>query len=107
MLYSCFDPQSALYDYYEDARTLPINADLPMPSLPKATQLGVAAIEAGRPLPSDARPAGRGWHARGQVVQCGRGPLGSLELDMAWSGWKWIGAGVAAYVAWFVIRRRR
>ena len=105
MIYSCFDPQSGLYDYFENAQTLAINADLPVPSLPRATQLGVASIEAGRPLPSDARPVGRGWHARGQVVKCGNGTLGAFDLKAAFSGdgWKWIGAAAAAYAAWLVL----
>jgi len=104
MIYSCFDPQSGLYDYFENARMLPINADLPVPSLPRATQIGVASIEAGRPLPLDARHVGRGWHARGQVVKCRNDTLGAITYDYSWSGWKWLAGGVAAYVAWRVIR---
>lgn len=107
MIYSCFDPVSGLYDYFENSQMLPINADMPVPVLPKATQLGVASIEAGRPLPSDARRVGRGWHARGQVVKCGRGPtgaLGTLDLGVSWIGWKLMGAGVATYAAWRIFR---
>jgi hypothetical protein len=76
MRYSCFDPATGLYDYFEDSRSIPINADLPVPKLPGATQIGVASIEAGRPLPSDAQRIGQGWNAQGQIVQCGRGPRG-------------------------------
>lgn len=107
MFYSCFDPKRAVYDYFEDeGGAIAINGDLPVPRLPSATQLGVAAIEIGRPLPPTARPAGEGWHARGQIVQCGRGPLGAIpSASAAWDwvasgGWKWIAGGLAiAYVA--------
>jgi hypothetical protein len=79
MLYSCFDAKSGLYDYYADRREIAINADMPVPSLPApAGKVGVPAIDAGRPLPSDAKHIGRGWHAKGIVVQCGRGSLGAL-----------------------------
>jgi len=82
--YSCFDPATGLYDYFQDGRTIPINADLPVPRLPAPTQIGVASIEAGRPLPNDAQHMGRGWSAQGMIVQCGRGPrggaLGALDF---------------------------
>lgn len=74
MLYSCFNPEVGLYDYFEDDAQRAINADLPVPKLPPiAGKVGVPAIDAGRPLPSGAKPAGKGWHAKGVVVQCGRG----------------------------------
>lgn len=110
MIYSCFDPQTGLYDYHQDDRTIPINGDLPVPRLPHATQLGVASIEAGRPLPSGARPVGRGWHAKGQVVQCGRGNgMGAFDAEGAWSwftggGWAWVAGGFAA--VWVLQRGR-
>ena len=113
MIYSCFNAQKALYDYFEDGRQLPINADLPVPRFTvMAGKIGVAAIDAGRPLPSDARPAGQGWQARGIIVQCGHGNgmqgLSGFGVDgspsEAWEwtkagGWKWIlGAVVAVAV---------
>jgi hypothetical protein len=49
MLYSCFDDKRALYRVYEDGRQHPVNADLPVPDLPRdAGRVGVAAIEAAR-----------------------------------------------------------
>lgn len=109
MHYSCFNPRTGLYDYWEDGIAgIPINGDLPVPSLPDETQLGVAAIEAGRKLPSSARPAGSGWRARGQIVQCGRGfnGLGADSSDaIDWlkkDGWKWILGGIAAI---YIVRR--
>lgn len=72
MMYSCFDQNSGLYRYFQDDKQIPVNGDLPVPNYLKsrATKLGVPALEAGRPLPSDARPVGRGVPARGMVVSC-------------------------------------
>lgn len=82
MIYSCFDSHAGLYDYFEDSQQISINADLPVPRLPAATgQIGVPSITAGRPLPSGARHVGKGWHARGIVVDCGKsGSLGLYAL---------------------------
>ena len=114
MNYSCFDQKSGLYDYYADATELAINADLPVPQLPSvAGKIGVPSIDAGRPLPAGARPVGRGWHARGIVVSCGRGSQGlgavpSVSGAIDWvtaGGWKWILGGAA--IVWFVSQKER
>mgnify|MGYP001607312283 CR=1 FL=1 len=115
MIYSCFNARSALYDYFEDSRQLPVNADLPVPKFSvMAGKIGVAAIDAGRPLPSDARRTGQGWHARGIIVQCGHGngmsgsafgSDGSPSEAWDWfkaGGWKWT---LGAVVAVAIIRR--
>lgn len=81
MHYSCFDQQTGLYDYFQDGRTIPINADVPVPRMRTVGKIGVPSIEAGVELPSDAKPAGRGWHARGLVVQCGKSGLGMLDFS--------------------------
>lgn len=82
MIYSCFDDKSGLYSYFEDKEEHPINADLPVPKFTRtAGEMGVAAIDAGRPLPSGARRVGRGWQARGRIVNCvQRGGLGEMSL---------------------------
>lgn len=109
MFYSCFDPKTGLYDYFVDDKNHPINGDLPIPQFPVTTKIGVPAIEAGRKMPSGAKPAGRGWHARGLIVQCGRGPLGAVEGKPA-EAWEWVKAGgwkwvVGGLVAVWVVRR--
>lgn len=79
MICSCFNPKSGQYDYFETKTTYPFNSDLPVPQLPStAGRVGVPAIEAGRPLPRDAKPVGSGWSARGVLVRCGS-PLGQLS----------------------------
>lgn len=85
MMYSCFDQNSGLYRYFQDDKQIPVNGDLPVPTYLKsrATKLGVPALEAGRPLPANARPVGRGVPARGMVVSCANSPasLSGLDLD--------------------------
>ena len=110
MLYSCFDASYGRYNYFEDARRLPINADLPVPDLPPdAGRIGAAAIECGRPLPPDAKPVGSGWHARGQIVQCGLSPRGSLGAsDGKPSLWFWfVLTGAVVAVLWHEQGKRR
>lgn len=84
MMYSCFDQNSGLYRYFQDDKQIPVNGDLPVPSYLKsrATKLGVPALEAGRPLPANARPVGRGAPARGMVVSCASPPASLSGLDM-------------------------
>jgi len=120
MHYSCFDPSTGMYDYFTDGESgVPINGDLPVPKLPSATQLGVAAIEVGRSLPANAQRVGRGWQARGQIVQCGRNPmglsgspdgLGSFSEYVDWlkdGGWKWVAAaGAAGVLVMYYLRRQ-
>lgn len=84
MIYSCFEPKSGLYDYFETADRIPINADLPIPKLPQGVSgIGVPAIEAGRPMPFNARHVGQGWHARGMLINCGRTPMGDADATVA------------------------
>lgn len=82
MIYSCFDQKSGQYRYFQDSLQIPVNGDLPVPNYLKnrATKLGVPALEAGRPLPRDAKMVGRGIAARGMIVSCGLPPTGFGDL---------------------------
>jgi len=104
VIYSCFDPGAGAYSYFEDDARIPVNADLPVPSLPPpAGTIGVPAIHAGRPLPAGARPAGQGLLAKGLLVDCGAsGPLaGSFDAGTLPPAWKWVVAlGLVAAVVW-------
>lgn len=92
MMYSCFNPGSGLYDYFESPDGLALNADLPVPNhlTQEIKGIGVPSIVAGRPMPSNAQSVGSGWHARGMVVNCGRGPLGADDGATGASGAKWV-----------------
>jgi len=113
MLYSCFDPARGIYDYYESKSVqIPINADLPVPSFPPAgNDIGVPSIIAGRPMPSDARHVGEGWHARGMVARCGGGFSGLGDwLDLSDTAYKAVMVGtlaLVAYGAWSLVTTPR
>jgi len=87
MIYSCFDQKSGHYRYFEGPEQIPINGDLPVPNYLKgrATKLGVPALEAGRPLPSQAKAVGQGLQARGMIVNCHApaavGFSGPIDID--------------------------
>lgn len=91
MLYSCFNQAAALYDYFEDGLAIPVNGDLPIPSLPPiAGKIGVPALQAGRPLPVGAKHVGQGFAARGIIVECGQsGSLGDASMGTLPPAWKW------------------
>lgn len=106
MIYSVFVPEQGLYHYYETPENKPVNGDLPVPKLGQdAGKIGVAAMDAGRPLPSNARKVGQGWTARGVIASQGFGVLGLPTFNA--SGpiaaiVPWIpvaGAGALAYAA--------
>lgn len=104
MIYSCFDQHRGVYDYFQDALQIPVNGDLPVPDLPPiAGQIGVPALQAGRPLPPDAKHVGAGQMARGILVECGRS--GVLSGDGNGSSmppaWKWaVALGLVAAVVY-------
>jgi hypothetical protein len=108
MIYSCFDAKSGFYDYFETDEQIAVNADLPVPSFPAPVNgIGVASIEAARPIPSDARRVGSGWHARGIVANCARvGTSGVGQVDDS-SGLivNLLVFGAAAMVALWAVRR--
>lgn len=106
MIWSCFNPQSGFYDYFESPEQIPINADLPVPKLPPAgNEVGVSSMEAGRPLPRNARRVGSGWHARGLVATCGQNyGLGDASGAAVSRGLLW--AAAAAVAAYYLVKDR-
>ena len=107
MIYSCFNQQLGLYEYFEDDAAHPTNGDLPIPQLgPDAGRVGVAAIDAARPLPAGARRAGRGTAARGIIVSCkstevqGIGLMSDRTVDLLW-----LSSGALVGMSFELIRR--
>lgn len=80
MIYSVFDPSKGIYSYFETPENKAVNSDLPIPSFRSdAGKIGVAAIDAARPLPAQARKVGEGWTARGILASSdGLSGLGSF-----------------------------
>jgi len=104
VIYSCFNAHGGGYDYFDDGAGFPVNGDLPVPTLPApAGTIGVPSIHAGRPLPANAKPAGKGLYARGILVECGLpGALSGDASGDTWPpAWKWaVAIGLAGAVIW-------
>lgn len=105
MIYSCFNEALGEYEYFEDGAGHPMNGDLPMPSLAsEAGGIGVPARDAGRKLPSGSKPTGRGWEARGMIVNCQntkvKGLSGSSDTPPIPLWLMVIGAGALMYGGW-------
>lgn len=67
--FSRWDPSSGVYDYFEAADLRPgLNDDLPTPSLPAGTDIGVPSTDCGRPMPRGAEPVGSGEFAVGMIT---------------------------------------
>lgn len=109
MIYSCFQPPTGLYAYFEVPGEIPLNADLPIPKLPPPVGgIGVPSIEAGRPLPAGAKFVGSGWHAKGMIARCDRGaPLGALPPAQTMLGVLLVGGLAAGAICWFSKRAQR
>lgn len=109
MLYSCFDDKRAVYRVYEDGSQHPVNADLPVPGLPRdAGGIGVAAIEAARPFPRGARLVGDSWQPRGVVVHCPGFALGAEDgqVNRLWTTYgPVLLAGGTAMLIWWIYKR--
>lgn len=110
MRYSCFDPKSGLYRYYEDERQQPVNADFAVPTFADdaKTPLGVAAILAGRPLPAGAKPVGEGPFAEGLICREDRtdSALAGLALEDI-NGTYVVAGAVAAVAAAYLVGKMR
>jgi LPXTG-motif cell wall-anchored protein len=110
MMYSVFVPAEGQYHYYETTEKKAVNADLPVPTFGKdAGKIGVAAMDAARPLPFGAVMVGRGWHARGVLANKGGVSLSLAGMDvlptnpMALAGLALASAGLA----YLLLRKKR
>ncbi len=72
-MYSVFDQGKGDFAYYEGEDGLDINDDRPVPKFASGlrTAIGIPSVQAGRPMPSNARFVGRGSEAIG-IVSTGK-----------------------------------
>lgn len=105
MIYSKWRPDKGGYDYYEGGdKNVPLGDDLPTPRIPKGTAIGVASIDAGRPLPSGARRVGSGKDAVGLITPISRnglGVLGNIGVPP-----QYIYAALGVLVGWWIARKK-
>lgn len=105
MIYSKWRPSTGGYDYFEaKGQDIPLGNDLPVPRLSGGTRIGVASIEAGRPVPSGARKAGSGALAKGLVAPTRSGALGTLQASVPPS-YAWFAGGL--FAAWLIRKYRK
>jgi hypothetical protein len=94
MIYSRWRPDTGGYDYFDSPSTrYGLGDDLPVPSLPNTTELGVASTDIGRAIPSDGVLVGSGPIARGMVAPMSTRGLKGLGLDFSSDGVK-LGAAI-------------
>lgn len=111
MLYSRWQPDRGGYLVFEapDER-LGLGDDVPVPSLPEATQFGVPSVEAGRPVPRDAELVGEGDKPVGMLAPATQDFKPSLSGTSGGSGIPFgslamIGVGVG--IGWLIWKRKR
>lgn len=103
MIYSRWDSHRGGYDYFEVPGSVAMGNDLPVPSLPRGTSIGVSSIEAGRPIPSGAKKKGHGELAVGLVAPIQKSALGDFTSSIpSWS--LYVAIGVA--VGWHLTKRK-
>lgn len=96
MIFSRWRPDTGGYDYFNSPSTrYGLGDDLPIPRLPRTSDLGVASTDIGREIPSDATLIGSGPIARGMVAPMNKAGLKGLGLAWTDPGVK-LGAAILA-----------
>jgi hypothetical protein len=103
MIYSRWRPDIGGYDYFSAPARLGLGDDLPIPTLPRGTDIGVASTDIGRPAPSGLSHIGTGPTPRGSILPLSRDGLSGVAGMMGgvplWVALGVFGVGVAA-VMW-------
>lgn len=109
MIYSRWRPAVGGYEYFEAPSRLGLGDDLPVPSLPSGTAIGVASTDIGRPAAAGLRPAGSGATARGSILPLSRDGLSGIADVVGrapmWAAAGVVGIGIAASLWWLHKRR--
>jgi hypothetical protein len=98
MIYSRWRPDRGGYDYYESDERFGLGDDLPVPSLPAGTSIGVASVDAGRRPSKATVAAGSGPLARGMILPTSRAGLEGVGAISGYSGALLLALGAA--LAW-------
>lgn len=110
MIYSRWRPAVGGYEYFESASQLGLGDDLPIPSLPSGTAIGVASTDIGRPAPAGLRRIGSGDAARGSILPLSRDGLSGFTDVVGrvpvWAAVGAAGVGVAALL-WVIHKGKK
>lgn len=102
MIYSRWRPDIGGYDYFSSPARLGLGDDLPVPSLPRGTDIGVASTDIGRPAPTGLAHTGTGPTPRGSILPLSRDGLSGVGDVMSkvplWVAFGVFGVGVAAAI---------
>jgi len=104
MIYSKWKPSEGGYDYFEaPERDIPLGDDLPVPSMPKGTDIGVSSTEAGRPMPPGAKFKGSGKDAIGLIAPAKKTALHGVT-DAIPNTYLYMAVGV--FLGWLVFTKK-
>ncbi len=110
MIYSRWRPAVGGYDYFEAPNQIGLGDDLPVPSLPSGTAIGVASTDIGRPAAPGMRRTGSGATARGSIMPLSRDGLSGITDVVSgvpmWAAVSVCGAGIAAAL-WVLHKGRK
>lgn len=108
MIFSRWRPDTGGYDYFDSPSTrYGLGDDLPVPRLPRTSDIGSASTEIGRVLPMDAVPAGSGPLARGMIIAMDKTGLKGLGMDFLSPGVQLGAAVLVGLGLGFVIGKAR
>ena len=109
MKYSSFDAGSGHYKVYEDASTIPINGDLPVPPLGQELNgIGVPAMDAARFLPSGARYVGDSLAPVGMITRRQQALDGFGDFKSVGNTFLWVTcAAVGVYLVYHLTEPRK
>lgn len=109
MIYSRWRPDKGGFDYFETPERFGMGDDLPTPSLPMGTALGVSSVLAGRvPRSSPLTPVGHGKEARGMIMPTSREGLQGVGALSTLSTWSLLAVGAASgFFGYYFLGRKK
>lgn len=107
MIYSRWRPDTGGFDYFESSERFGLGDDLPVPSLPRGTAIGVSSVLCGRtPRSGSLSPVGSGPAARGVIMPTSRAGLSGGGLS-SFPAWFLVAIGAAGAWTVFIFRKKR
>jgi len=104
MIYSKWKPSKGGYDYYQsNEKDIPLGNDLPVPVLPAGTDIGVASIDCGRPIPMGSKRVGSGTEPAGMIAPTEHSAVGALTSVFP-TNYLYMAAGV--FAGWLVFTKK-
>ena len=103
MIYSRWNTINGGYDYFEGPGDRPMGNDLPKVVLPNSSPIGVASVDAGRPMPKSAKYVGKGPVAKGAITPISRTALGMVQ-SIVTAPFLYMGLGIVA--GWAIFTKR-